>query len=132
MKKLFQKILAIVLLVSIVPNNYTFANKFDDLNDKILESKERLKSGEKHITVTDIKNNPEYSLELFRYTALDEIIPSLKFEKDPYKFVKDTYEKKINVIENICTAVGAFIGADLGWKFWKFLDKDCKKIQIQN
>lgn len=114
MKKLVKKVLAIVLAVTIVPSNSTFASKFDELNNKILESKEKLKDEAKHITVTDIKDNPDYRLELFRYTALEEIIPSLKFEKSPYDFVQNKYEKKFNIIEKCCTAIGTTLGAGLG------------------
>ena len=58
----------------------------DRLDSKILEAKKDLKSGAQHIHATVTKNGKiEYRLEFFRYTDLDEVIPSLRFEKDPNK-----------------------------------------------
>ena len=83
----------------------------DRLDSKILEAKKDLKSGAQHIHATVTKNGKiEYRLEFFRYTDLDEVIPSLRFEKDPNKFVKDTYEKNFKIIENCLTTLGAFAG----------------------
>ena len=62
---------------------------------------------------------------------MDEIIPSLKFEKDPNKFVKDTYGKNFDIIEKCCTAIDIFVGAGLGWIFWKWVDKKGKKFRFQ-
>lgn len=62
---------------------------------------------------------------------MDEIIPSLNFEKDPNKFVKDNYEKFFNIVEKCCTIIGAFAGAGLGWIFGKWADKEGKKFRFQ-
>lgn len=127
MKNLFKNILSFMLVFAVCFAGY-FAFAIDELDFKVLEAKKKLKAGAQHVQATVIKKGKvEHRLEVFRYTDLDEIIPSLNFEKDPNKFVKDAYEKILNIIEKCCTAIGALAGVGLGWKFWKWLDKESKK-----
>ena len=106
----FEKNSVIILIFTVFFTDFSvFA--IDRLDSKILEAKKDLKSGAQHIHATVTKNGKiEYRLEFFRYTDLDEVIPSLRFEKDPNKFVKDTYEKNFKIIENCLTTIGAFAG----------------------
>ncbi len=129
LKKFFIFVLVFMLLFA--PNNSSLA--INDSLLKIQESQEKLKSGAQHITVTKIKGEPMHYFELFRYTALDDIIPSLKFEKDPWGIINNKYEKKFKIIKNFCTAIGAFAGAGLGWIFWKWVNNhqegESKKLE---
>lgn len=121
MSGILRNLLSFVLMVTVCFAG-TFAFATNDFLLKLQEAQEKLKSGAQHITVTKIKDEPMRYLELFRYTALDDIISSLRFEKNPWEFIKNKYEKKFNMIENCCTAVGAFAGAGLGRIFWEWVN----------
>ena len=125
-----KKILSILVIISICANILSLiasaaTDEFDDcreLNEVFSKNlycyfekaKEKIKMGEKHVTVQNEKNIPNYRLELFRYTALDEIILSLKFEKEPDKFIKNKYRDTFNLIKNISTGVGIIVGVIFG------------------
>lgn len=79
-------------------------------------AKEKIKAGERHVTVQNERNIPNHRLELFRYTALDEIIPSLKFEKEPDRFIDNKYRNTFNLIKSISTGMGLIVGVI--WGIW--------------
>lgn len=128
--KIIREFLAILIIISMHTNilsmpAHSYDESFDDcrkLNEVLSKNlycyvekaKEKIKMGEKHVTVQNEKNIPDYRLELFRYTALDEIIPSLKFEKEPDKFIETKYGYTFKLIKNISTGAGLIVGAILG------------------
>lgn len=129
MSGILRNLLSFVLMVTVCfAGTVTFAFTANELDFKFLESQKELKAGAQHVQATVTKKGKlEHRLEFFRYTDLDEIIPSLNFEKDPNKFVKDNYENFFNIVEKCCTVISAFAGAGLGWIFGKWVDKEGKK-----
>ena len=122
-KKGFSFLLVIVLNVNFL-NLSTFAENggfdkcralngmiHDNLNCYFDEAKEQIKAGASHITVKNEKNIPNQRLEFFRYTALDEVVPSLLFEIEPNKFIQDKYGKTFSLAKKIGTGIGAVVGA---------------------
>lgn len=148
MKRIIVSILSVALLSGIfVDINFLTAfattDGFEDcrkLNKDFItnlycyveKAKEKIKMGEKHVTVQNEKNIPDYRLELFRYTALDEIIPSLSFEKEPHKFIESKYGSTFNLIKNIATGAGLILGAIFGVWLPKGVSYLKSKLNVQD
>ena len=123
LKKFFISVLVFILVL--FQNKSSFA--MSDFDLKFQEAQDDLKSGAQYILVTKIKNEPMHCFELFRYTALDDIISSLKFEKDPWEFIENKYGKKVKILRNYSTVAATFVGAGLGILFWKWITGNSDK-----
>lgn len=123
LKKFFISVLVFILVL--FQNKSSFA--MNDFDLKFQEAQDDLKSGAQYILVTKIKNEPMHCFELFRYTALDDIISSLKFEKDPWEFIENKYGKKVKILRNYSTVAATFVGAGLGILFWKWITGNSDK-----
>lgn len=96
----------------------------DNLSCYFEEAKDKIKSGASRVTIQNEKNIPNYRLEFFRYTALDEIVPNLPFETDEKKWneiIKSKYANTFNSIKMIGAGTGALIGALSGLLYVKVL-----------
>lgn len=124
---LLKKFTVLVLSLLVVSNNFALATYDNNFKSKLFDAQERLKNGETHVTIKNIGDDPNKYFELFRYTALDEIVNGLNFENNPYEFVEKTYGKSFNIIENCGTAFGAMLGAGLGFLSWNFFKKITNK-----
>ena len=92
--RFIKKILSILVIISICANTLSLlalaaTDEFDDcreLNEGFsknlycyfAKAKEKIKMGEKHVTVQNEKNIPNYRLELFRYTAFKALLVEIK------------------------------------------------------
>lgn len=119
--KILKKVFTSVLIFAILLAQYNSSFAINDFNLKFQEAQDALKAGAQYIVVNKIKNEPMHYFELFRYTALDDIILKLKFEKDPWEFIENKYEKKFKTLRNYSTVAGTFAGAGLGILFWKWI-----------
>ena len=127
--KIIKKCLTLLLMTTLsfnVFNLSTFAEKdgfdkcrelsgmiYDNLSCYFEEAKDKIKSGASRVTIQNEKNIPNYRLEFFRYTALDEIVPDLPFETDEKKWneiIKSKYANTFNLIKMIAIGTGALSG----------------------